>query len=125
MRQQDSPYCQVQALHDWLTIARIERGALFRRMYRSDKVGDSRLSPQSVAIVIKDYARKVGLDSRQYSGHSLRCGFLTSAARNRANIFKMADHSRHKSLNVLRQYVQQEELFEDNAGNGLLRLPCK
>ncbi len=71
-------------------------------------------------MIVKNYARKVGLDSTRYSGHSLRRGFLTSAARNRANIFKMADQSRHKSLDVLRQYVQEEELFEDNAGDGLL-----
>lgn len=120
VRQPDSPYCPVQALQDWRTVARIERGALFRRMYRSDKVGTSRLSSQSVAIIIKHYAHRVGLDSSRYSGHSLRRGFLTSAARTRASIFKMADQSRHKSLDVLRQYVQKEEMFEDNAGDGLL-----
>ena len=89
-------------------------------MYRGDKVGTSHLSPQSVAMIIKEYAHKVGLDSSRYSGHSLRRGFLTSAARNGANIFKMADQSRHKSLDVLRQYVQEEEMFENNPGDGLL-----
>ena len=120
LRQPGSPYCPVQALENWLTVARIARGALFRRMHRGDKPGVARLSAQSVAMIVKNYARKVGLDSSLYSGHSLRRGFLTSAARNRANIFKMADQSRHKSLDVLRQYVQEEELFEDNAGDGLL-----
>lgn len=121
LRQPDSSYCPVQALQDWLTVAEIERGALFRRMFRNDKVGKSRLSAQSVAMVIKDYAHKAGLDSSRYSGHSLRSGFLTSAARNRANIFKMADQSRHRSLDVLRQYVKDEDLFVDNAGKGLLQ----
>lgn len=120
LRQPSSSYCPVQALQDWLAVAEIERGALFRRMYRSDKVGGTRLSPQSVAMVIKDYAHKAGLDSARYSGHSLRSGFLTSAARNRASIFKMADQSRHRSLDVLRQYVKDGELFENNAGDGLL-----
>ena len=120
VRQPNSPYCPVKALQDWLTVAGIERGALFLRMHRGDKIGIDRLSAQSVAMIIKDYAHKVGLDSSRYSGHSLRRGFLTSAARNRANIFKMADQSRHKSLDVLRQYVQEEEMFENNAGDGLL-----
>ena len=120
VQQPDSAYCPVRAVQDWITVAQIQRGALFRRMYRSDKVGTPRLSSQSVAIIIKDYARKVGLDSSRYSGHSLRRGFLTSAARNRASIFKMADHSRHRSLDVLRQYVKDEDLFENNAGDGLL-----
>jgi len=120
LRQPGSPYCPVQAMQDWLTVAAIERGALFRRMYRSDNVGAVRLSAQSVAIVIKDCAHKAGLDSSRYSGHSLRSGFLTSAARNHASIFKMADQSRHRSLDVLRQYVKDEDLFRDNAGDGLL-----
>lgn len=120
VRQSDSPYCPVQALQDWLTVAEIERGALFRRMYRGDKVGQSQLSAQSVALVVKEYASRAGLDWEQYAGHSLRSGFLTSAARNRAGIFKMADQSRHKSLDVLRRYVKDEDLFENNAGEGLL-----
>ena len=120
VRQPGSPYCPVQALDDWLTVAGKERGALFRRMYRGDKIGIGRLSAQSVAIIVKDCARIVGLDSSRYSAHSLRRGFLTSAARKHANIFKMADQSRHKSLDVLRQYVQPEEIFDGNAGDGLL-----
>lgn len=120
VRQPDSPYCPVQALNDWLTVAEIERGALFCRMFRGDKVGLSRLSAQSVALVVKEYASRAGLDWERYAGHSLRSGFLTSAAKNRASIFKMADQSRHKSLDVLRNYVQAEARFDDNAGEGLL-----
>lgn len=120
LRQSKSPYCPVQALQDWLTVAGIDQGALFRRMHRGDRVGQARLSAQSVAIIVKNYAHKIGLDSSRYSGHSLRRGFLTSAARNRASIFRMADQSRHKSLDVLRQYVKEEEMFDDNAGADLL-----
>ncbi|MEO1594427.1 MAG: site-specific integrase [Pseudomonadota bacterium] len=121
VRQPESPYCPVQALNDWLTVAEIERGALFRRMYRGDDVGDSRLSAQSVALVVKEYASRAGLDWERYAGHSLRSGFLTSAARNRASVFKMADQSRHRSLDTLRQYIAQEELFEEHASMGLLK----
>lgn len=120
LKQAESPYCPVQALRDWLMVAEIERGALFRRMYRSDKVGETRLSAPSVAMMIKDSAHKAGLDSIRYSGHSLRSGLLTSAAKNRTSIFKMADQSRHKSLDVLREYVMGEDLFLDNADEGLL-----
>lgn len=121
LKQPDSAYCPIQALKDWVTVAEIERGALFRRMFRYDKVGKQRLTAQSVALVIKELAFRVGLDPASYAGHSLRSGFLTSAAKNRASVFKMADHSRHKSLDVLREYVRAEELFEDNAGDGLLK----
>jgi integrase len=117
----DSPYCPVQAVSDWLVAANISGGPVFRRLHRGDTVGHSRLTDQSVALVIKTLAAKVGLDPGRYAGHSLRSGFLTSAARNRASIFKMADQSRHKSLDVLRDYVRSEERFDDHAAQGLLR----
>jgi len=120
LKKPGSPYCPVQALKDWLVVADIERGALFRRMFRYDKVGAQRLTAQSVALVIKELAYRVGLNPANYAGHSLRSGFLTSAARARASVFKMADQSRHKSLDVLREYVRAEDLFEDNAGADLL-----
>lgn len=116
-----SPYCPVRAVLDWMIVANIQSGALFRRLHRGDTVGKSRLSPQSVALIVKDLAGKVGLEASRYAGHSLRSGFLTSAARNRASLFKMADQSRHKSLDVLREYVRNEERFEDHAAEGLLQ----
>jgi integrase len=37
-----------------------------------------------------------------------------------ASIFKMMDVSRHKSVDTLRGYVRDAELFKDHAGAGLL-----
>jgi hypothetical protein len=102
-------------------VADIEHGAIFRRMHRGDHLGEARLTAQSVALVIKALARKAGLDAARRAGHSLRSGFLTSAARNRASIFKMADQSRHRSLDVLREYVRDEDRCADHAGEGLLK----
>lgn len=116
-----SPYCPVGALQTWLQAAAIRTGAVFRRLHRGDTLGTSRLSAQSVALIIKRLAQNIGLDARRYAGHSLRSGFLTSAARNRASIFKMADQSRHKSLDVLREYVRNEARFEHHAAAGMLR----
>jgi integrase len=60
-----------------------------------------------------------GLDASTFSGHSLRAGFLTSAAAKGASIFKMMDQSGHKSVDTLRGYVRDAELFKDHAGAGL------
>jgi hypothetical protein len=51
---------------------------------------------------------------------SLRAGFLTSAAKRGANLLKMMDVSRHRSVDTLRGYVRDAELFKDHAGAGLL-----
>jgi integrase len=74
----------------------------------------------AVARVVKASARRVGLDPKLFAGHSLRSGFLTSAAGRGASIFKMMDVSRHKSMDTLRGYVRDAELFRDHAGAGLL-----
>jgi site-specific recombinase XerD len=112
--------CPVKALRAWLDAAGIESGPLFRPIDKAGTVATSRLTCRSVANVVKAYAARAGFDASLFSGHSLRSGFLTSAAGNGASIFKMMDVSRHKSVDTLRGYVRDAELFKDHAGAGLL-----
>jgi transposase InsO family protein len=86
----------------------------------SGTVRPSRLTDRSIANIVKAYAERAGFDASTFSGHSLRAGFLTSAAGKGASIFKMMDVSRHKSVDTLRGYVRDAELFKDHAGTGLL-----
>ncbi|MBN9013547.1 MAG: tyrosine-type recombinase/integrase [Rhizobiales bacterium] len=112
--------CPVAALRAWLDAAAIESGPLFRPINKSGVVSDARLTDQSVANIVKAYAKRAGLDPAKFAGHSLRAGFLTSAAAKGASIFKMMDQSRHKSVDTLRGYVRDAELFKEHAGAGLL-----
>jgi hypothetical protein len=64
--------------------------------------------------------RRVGLDAASYAGHSLRSGFLTSAAESGASIWKLSEVSRHKSLYTLRGYVRRVDLFKEHAGAAFL-----
>jgi hypothetical protein len=50
---------------------------------------------------VKQYAERAGLDPQEFSGHSLRVGFVTSAAASGASILKIQETSRHKSPDVL------------------------
>jgi site-specific recombinase XerD len=79
---------------------------------KGNHLTEDRLTDQSVARIIKKLATRAGLIASQYAGHSLRSGFLTSAAQQGASIFKMQAQSRHKSLDVLSGYVRSQELFE-------------
>jgi site-specific recombinase XerD len=112
--------CPVEALKAWLAAADIVEGPIFRQVNKGDKVLPHRLTAQSVALIIKAHARRAGLDPRSFAGHSLRSGFLTSAAKRGASIFKMMDVSRHRSVESLRGYVRDAELFRDHAGIGLI-----
>jgi len=107
----------VQHLDAWLERAAVTEGPLFRRLSQCGmRVLADRTSDRSVAEIVKARAKAAGLDPAAFAGHSLRAGFLTSAARAGASIWKMQEQSRHKSLNVLSGYVRSARLFEDHAG---------
>jgi len=108
----------VQHLDAWLERAVVTEGPLFRRLSQCGRrILADRMSDRSVAEIVKARAKAAGLDPAAFAGHSLRSGFLTSAVRAGASIWKMQEQSRHKSLNVLSGYVRSAKLFEDHAGN--------
>jgi site-specific recombinase XerD len=80
----------------------------------------SALSGHAVAEVIKKLAVRAGLEPADFSGHSLRAGFVTSATEAGKNHFKIMDVTRHKSMDTLRGYVRSRDLFRDYAGDGIL-----
>lgn len=110
----------VDAVKSWLAAAEIAEGPLFRPVNKAGAVSEAPLSTHSVAHVIKRYAEAAGLDPVAYSGHSLRAGFLTSAAEAGAGLFKMMEVSRHRSMDTLRGYVRSADLFRDHAGASFL-----
>ena len=115
-----SSECPAEALLTWLTVAQIMEGPVFRAISKSGKISRSSLSAHSVSTIVKRSVHRIGLNEKKFSAHSLRSGFLTSAAANGASIFKMMDVSRHKSIDTLRTYIRDAELFKDHAGLGLL-----
>ena len=113
-------FCPVTALKRWLAVAGIENGAIFRAVGKGGRVGVAALSDKSVAKRVKHYAGQVGLEAADFAAHSLRAGFVTSAAEAGASIFKMAKVSRHRSTDVLAGYVRSANLFKEHAGADLL-----
>tara|TARA_B100001059_G_scaffold150065_1_gene149910 strand:+ start:29 stop:934 length:906 start_codon:yes stop_codon:yes gene_type:complete len=80
-----------------------------------EKVFD--ISDKSVALIIKRYAEKAGLDSSRYSGHSLRSGFATTAAEFGAEERNIMAMTGHKTTQMVRRYIQEANLFKNNALN--------
>ena len=103
----------VAAVRLWLDAAEITEGPVFRPV--GGRVQPEALTDRSVADIVKRLAEQAGYDPVLFSGHSLRSGFLTSAAANRASVWKMHAVSRHKSLDVLSGYVRDAEAFDDHA----------
>ena len=75
------------------------------------------LSDKSVALIIKKYAKKAGLDASKYAGHSLRSGFATTAAEFGAEERNIMAMTGHKTTQMVRRYIQEANLFKNNALN--------
>ena len=104
----------------WLNKAEIDSGAVFRKLTPQGRLTDQAMSAQSVALVVKAAAASAGYPPELFSGHSLRAGFLTEAGRQNANLFKMKEHSRHASLEMVAEYVRDHERFREHAGESFL-----
>ncbi len=125
-------------LRAWLVAAGITEGAVFRPLWKGGgrqgssgfangeptrlhrRVRDVRLSDHAVARIVQARAAAAGLDPAHYAGHSLRAGFVTAAARAGADVWKIQQVSRHKSMQVLSGYVRDARLFDDHAGEPFL-----
>jgi integrase len=98
--------CPVAALKEWLTLAGIAAGPLFRSVNRHDQVRKQGLRPQAVATIIKQVITKTGRDPKDYSGHSLRAGYVTTAAVQGLQPWQIKEQTGHKSDAVLARYIR-------------------
>ena len=116
----DSDLCAVKAVRDWLSAAAISEGPILRAVTRAGRIGSAALSDKAVALIVKRLLQRIGIDATEYSGHSLRAGFVTAAARAGARVDRIKAQSGHASDAMVARYVRDATLFDDNAAAGLL-----
>ena len=114
---ENSIYCPVVSIQKWLKVSNINAGPLFRRFTKGSKLTGNRLTDQSVALFIKEYLEIAGIDSTNYSGHSLRSGFATVAAEAGADERSIMAMTGHKTTQMVRRYIRDANLFKNNALN--------
>jgi integrase len=112
--------CPVLALQQWLEVSGIIEGPIFRAVTRHGAISDAALTPQAVALVVKERAQAVGLDPASYAGHSLRAGLVTSAAQLGVSSWKIRAQTGHKSDAMLSRYIRDANIFVDNAAGAIL-----
>ena len=110
-------YCPVLSLKKWIEISKINTGPLFRRFTKGSNLSKNRLTDQTVALLIKEYLKQAGIDSKNYSGHSLRSGFATTAAESGVEERSIMAMTGHKSTEMVRRYIKEANLFKNNALN--------
>tara|TARA_A100001015_G_C15011070_1_gene723116 strand:+ start:110 stop:427 length:318 start_codon:yes stop_codon:yes gene_type:complete len=98
-------------------ISKITTGPLFRRFKKGSILSEDRLTDQTVALLIKEYLKLAGIESKNYSGHSLRSGFATSAAESGAEERSIMAMTGHKTTQMIRRYIKEANLFKNNPLN--------
>ena len=77
------------------------------------------ISDKNVALIVKKHASRAGLDDKKYAGHSLRSGFATTTAELGASERNIMAMTGHKSVDMVRRYIKEADLFKNNALNKL------
>lgn len=112
--------CPVMALEHYLRRSQIEDGPIFRGIRHDKPLGTRRLHDDAVARIVKAAVRSLGLNPREYAGHSLRCGFVTAAAMRGATLDEIMNTTRHRNADQVIAYIRRATPFERNASKGLL-----
>lgn len=112
--------CPVRALLAWRDVSGDIGPGVFRPVDWLDRIQATRLSGEAVPIILRDRMAAAGLDPTGFSGHSLRAGFATSAAKAGVACYKIRQQTGHKSDAMLGRYIRDCELFEGNAAGVLL-----
>jgi integrase len=113
-------FCPILALERWLEISGVKAGAIFRPIDRHGHIAAGRLSGDAISVIVKKRVAAAGYDPADYSGHSLRAGFVTSAAMAGKTTWKIRQQTGHASESMLFRYVRDVELFRDHAASQLL-----
>ncbi len=110
-------YCPVKNLQKWLDISKIKSGPIFTRFSKGSLLTGKRLSDQSVVLLMKKYLNLAGIESANFSGHSLRSGFATVAAASGADERSIMAMTGHKTSQMVRRYIKEANIFKNNALN--------
>ncbi|MCJ2079851.1 site-specific integrase [Methylobacterium sp. J-090] len=131
----------VALVRDWLDAAGITEGPVFRPVSRSGRVRGfaklatppghaeksanfavlpPRLTTRAVADIMKQYVAAAGLDASTFGVHSLRAGYITTAAERGADLARIMDQSGHRDPRTVVGYIRRANAFKDHSGSGFL-----
>ena len=143
----DTELCPVHALEAWLQAAGLTDGPVFRRIWLPTRgglpprptpgappgdpaaeapppplprIGTNAITPQTVAQIVQARAVAAGFGLRELGGHSLKRGALTTGMERGIHPAKLKRLGRHKSFDVLGEYLEFGDLFDGHPLSGVL-----
>lgn len=114
----DTATCPVRAARRWAAMVGAT-GPWLRGVDRHGNISPARLSAQAIGMVVKRHMARLGYDTREFAGHSLRRGMATTAARNGAAERTIMRTTGHTATDTLRSYITEAEEFTDPASGYL------
>jgi len=129
--------CPVRALARWLDAAAITEGPVFRRIWLPPQappaaqpagqpvpalpaIGTEPLTPRSIARIVQARAAAAGFAGREFGGHSLKRGALSTGMQAGAHAAQLRRLGRHKSFDVLGEYLEFGNLFDGHPLSSVL-----
>ena len=110
----------IKRLRLWLENSGIGEGPLFQTMRRGGHLRGKPMHHSDIPRILKHYAALIGLDPKDIAGHSLRAGFVTSAAVHHARLDKIMEVTRHTNPATVMRYIRDADAFADHAGQRFL-----
>ncbi|MCG4454948.1 site-specific integrase [Pseudomonas sp. MMS21-TM103] len=103
--------CPVQAYEDWIAVTKIQHGPVFRALDRWGHLSEEALHPYSVPRILSRALIRSGVDADRFSGHSLRRGFATWAARNGWGTKALMDYVGWRDVQSALRYIEPDMPF--------------
>lgn len=109
----ESDYCPIGAIQQWLTVLDREQGPLFVRIRKGERVTDQRLSDEWVNLLVQ---HSIG---QHYTAHSLRASFVTIAKANGADDVEVMNQTKHRTTTMIQRYDRRRNIRKHNASGKL------
>jgi integrase len=97
--------CPVQAYLDWINVADLARGAVFRSLDRWGNLGENSLHPGSLISLLRQTLQRAGIPAEVYTSHSLRRGFATWAMANGWDLNALMTYVGWKDIKSAMRYI--------------------
>ena len=78
------------------------------------RLGAAPLTARSIARIVQARAAAAGFGRLEFGGHSLKRGALTTGMNQKAHAVQLKRLGRHKTFDVLGEYLEFGDLFESH-----------
>jgi hypothetical protein len=121
----------LEAVEGWANVAKLKAGEpVFRPIDKGQRIGSSRLTDRRVALIVKARIRELAQAKgktreeaedlvRQFSGHSMRAGYATTAGAKDLPSYRIMQHTRHRTHETVAGYIREGQKWAKSGLKGI------